>query len=155
VFVKANPTSYWCKAGFGEGFAAVLVFLCLGCGEEVDPACSGAAKTHLADATNDSSVNLLPEPSQWIDVGLVVDTGAFGSWDTVMEGITPVAIVRRDGRFLLYYVGADDYISDLRNIGPAHRAIGVAVSLDGIHWTKPSQTWGRLASNQVDLTECH
>lgn len=79
----------------------------------------------------------LPQTDEWIDVGLVIDAGEAGAWDFIMEGYTPSSIVRRDGRYYLYYVGADDYIADLRNLGPAHRSLGVAVSDDGIEWQKP------------------
>jgi hypothetical protein len=79
---------------------------------------------------------LLPDPDAWIGAGLALDTGPFGSWDTIMEGITPAAVQRRHGAFLLYYVGARDYITALDNVGPADRAIGVATSPDGINWTK-------------------
>ena len=78
----------------------------------------------------------LPEASEWIDAGLVLDAGGFGAWDALMEGHTPAAVIRRDGTYLLYYVGADDYFADLRNIGPAHRSLGVATSEDGINWSK-------------------
>ena len=117
---------------------AGCIVLCLGCGQSTDSSCNKIRDRAFRGDSRDSSSGLLPEPTQWIDVGLVIDTGTFGSWDTVMEGITPSAVVRRNGMFFLYYVGADDYIADLNNIGPAHRSIGVAVSQDGFHWTKPA-----------------
>ncbi|HSH76094.1 MAG TPA: LamG-like jellyroll fold domain-containing protein, partial [Longimicrobiales bacterium] len=79
----------------------------------------------------------LPDPERWLDVGLVLDAGGFGAWDAFMEGYTPSSVILLDGSFYLYYVGADDYIPDLRNIGPSHRSLGVAVSQDGIRWSKP------------------
>lgn len=79
----------------------------------------------------------LQASGRWVDVGLVLDAGGPGAWDAFMEGYTPASIILREGVYHLYYVGADDYIADLRNIGPSHRSLGVAVSEDGIRWSKP------------------
>lgn len=79
----------------------------------------------------------VPPPSDWIDRGLVLDTGAHGrAWDVLMEGMTPSALVKRGDTFLLYYVGSPDYIDDPANVGPKDRAIGVATSADLVRWTK-------------------
>ncbi|MCC6629862.1 MAG: Ig-like domain-containing protein, partial [Chloroflexi bacterium] len=47
--------------------------------------------------------------------------------------------------YYLYYVGSDNYISQLNNIGPGNRFVGVATSADGVNWTKhasnPILTW--------------
>jgi hypothetical protein len=110
------------------------------------PAAGGTATGGSGGEHNDGAVCpdqtaldvlALPEPSDFVDLGLAVDTGAFGSWDTLMEGYTPAAVVQKDGTFYLYYIGSDDYIADLANIGPAHRSLGVAASGNGIVFTKP------------------
>jgi hypothetical protein len=135
--MKLNRYSSSRRCCFRDCVVAGCIVLYLGCGQSTDSSCDKTRDGAFRSDSRDSSSGLLPEPAQWIDAGLVIDTGTFGSWDTVMEGITPSAVVRRNGTFFLYYVGADDYIADLNNIGPAHRSIGVAVSQDGIHWTKP------------------
>ena len=72
----------------------------------------------------------MPHAEDWTDYGLVIDASPFGEgWDVLFEGGTPAGLVRRGNLFYLYYIGADDYIADKDNIGPAHRAIGVATSI--------------------------
>jgi hypothetical protein len=81
--------------------------------------------------------SLIPAASDWTDYGLVIDATPFGQgWDVLFEGGTPAALVKKDGTYYLYYVGADDYISQKDNIGPSHQFIGVATSSDGVNWTK-------------------
>lgn len=109
-------------------FVLGLAFVTLGCARDA-PECDD-------ETVADSILALLPMDDDWTDVGVVLDTGPPGSWDLIMEGITPSSIVRREDTYYLYYVGADEYIADLENVGPAHRAVGVAMSKDGLHWTK-------------------
>jgi hypothetical protein len=79
----------------------------------------------------------IPAATDWIDLGLAVDAAYFTKgWDSIFEGITPCAIVKKDNLYYGYYVAADNYITDLNNIGPSNRSIGVVTSPDGINWTK-------------------
>jgi hypothetical protein len=79
----------------------------------------------------------LPAASDWTDYGLVIDVAPFGQgWDALFEGATPAALLKHDGTYYLYYIGADDYIAQLNNLGPANRSIGVATSTDAVNWTK-------------------
>src|SRR5262245_934369 len=79
----------------------------------------------------------IPAQSAWTDYGLVLDAAPFGQgWDTFYEDYTPIALLKKDGTYFLYYSGADNYISQRDNVGPAHRELGVATSADGVHWTK-------------------
>jgi predicted GH43/DUF377 family glycosyl hydrolase len=57
-------------------------------------------------------------------VNPVLDLGSFGSWDA-MHVLTPVVIFT-DSTHLMWYTGADG----------STRRIGLARSLDGMHWTK-------------------
>jgi hypothetical protein len=79
----------------------------------------------------------IPSQSAWVDRGVVIQAGPLGqAWDAIFEGYTPGSIVQKDGVMYLYYVGGDNYISQLDNIGPSNRNLGVATSTDGINWTK-------------------
>jgi len=77
----------------------------------------------------------IPEQGDWTLQGIALEAGAAGAWDSRLYGqISPSAVVKKDGTWLLYYVGADgDRGSDG---GPSNRALGVATSSDGIHFTK-------------------
>lgn len=127
VVERANPVA----AAWALATAALLVVACGQAPVTCDEGSAASSDEGVAAATV-----VLPEPGDWTDLGPVLDTGPFGAWDALMEGITPSAIVRRDGRFLLYYVGSHDYIADTANVGPAGRALGVATSDDGLTWTK-------------------
>jgi hypothetical protein len=79
----------------------------------------------------------LPAASDWTDYRLAVDASPFGQgWDVLFEGATPAALVKKQNTYYLYFIGADNYISRLDNIGPSHQAIGLATSPDGVNWTK-------------------
>jgi hypothetical protein len=77
----------------------------------------------------------IPKQSDWVNQGVVLTNGGPGSWDARLYGqISPCAVVKIDGTYFLYYIGADgDRSSDG---GPRHRALGVATSLDGINFSK-------------------
>ena len=79
-----------------------------------------------------------PLMADWIERGIVLSAGPKESWDARLHGmITPCSVIKKDGIYFLYYLGADgDRSSDS---GPRHRALGVAVSTDGIHFTKYSR----------------
>lgn len=79
----------------------------------------------------------VPKQSDWLDRGIVLQSGPPGSWDARLGGmISPCTVVKKDGTYFLYYIGADGNRST--DGGPRHRALGVATSTDGINFTKYS-----------------
>ena len=77
----------------------------------------------------------IPAQEDWTRQGLAIEAGEAGSWDARLYGqISPSTVLKKDGRWLLYYVGADGDRST--DGGPRHRALGVATSEDGIRFTK-------------------
>lgn len=80
---------------------------------------------------------MMPEQSDWTDQGVAITEGPLGSWDMRLGGmISPCTVVKKDGTYFLYYIGADGNRST--DGGPRHRALGVATSTDGINFTKYS-----------------
>jgi len=91
--------------------------------------------TISVDAKAQMAVDI-PIQSDWEDLGVVLQAGPPGSWDVRLEGaISPCAVVKKDGTYFLYYIGADGN-RVLSDFGPRHRALGVATSADGINFTK-------------------
>jgi len=79
----------------------------------------------------------IPEQSDWVDRGVVLSPGQQGSWDVRLGGmISPATVVKKNGVYFLYYIGADGNRSS--DGGPRHRALGVATSKDGIRFEKYS-----------------
>jgi hypothetical protein len=77
----------------------------------------------------------IPRQGDWTDHGIILSQGAPGSWDTRLEGaISPATMVKKNGTYFLYYIGADGNRST--DGGPRHRALGVATSNDGINFTR-------------------
>ena len=82
-----------------------------------------------------SSATSFPQQSKWENHGIVLQPGPPGSWDVRLEGaISPATAIKKGNTYFLYYVGADGDRST--DGGPRHRALGVAISTDGIHFTK-------------------
>jgi hypothetical protein len=75
-----------------------------------------------------------PRSEDWVDCGTVLQAGEKGAWDAILWGGFASSIVKRGDRYLLYYQGSDDYHETEHTV--MHRAIGVATSTDGIHFTK-------------------
>jgi len=76
----------------------------------------------------------IPKQSDWTLVGNVFERGASHSWDARLHGqISPCSLVKKDGVYYLYYIGAD---GNRKDGGPAHRALGVAIGADGICFKK-------------------
>jgi hypothetical protein len=74
-----------------------------------------------------------PEAGEWVDRGTILEAGS--GWDLRLTGaISPCTVIKKDGLFYLYYIGADGDRST--DGGPRHRALGVATSQDGITFTK-------------------
>lgn len=92
-----------------------------------------AADTATTTQPPDTAVPL-PEPSDWVDYGPVMETGGEGAWDFQWAGLTPASVIKKDGTYYFYYVASDGPRSF--DGGPRHRAIGVATSPDGIRFTK-------------------
>jgi len=77
----------------------------------------------------------IPKAEEWSQEQVVLEAGPKGSWDARLFGqISPCTVVKREDTFFLYYVGADG--NRTTDGGPAHRALGVATSKDGIHFEK-------------------
>lgn len=59
--------------------------------------------------------------------GNVIDVGADGTWDS--SAVADPYVIEHNGKYYMYYLGANEV--DIQRLG-------VAVSTDGIHWTKNS-----------------
>lgn len=86
----------------------------------------------------------IPAQSDWTDYGTIFYQGEPGEWDHYLYGGFTNTIVKKDDVFYLYYQGASDYRTTFDE-GVMWRAIGVAISSDGINFTKhngnPVITW--------------
>jgi hypothetical protein len=74
--------------------------------------------------------------SDWTNRGPtgIEASGVLGRWNYRLDGaISPIAAIKRDGTYYLYYIGADGNRSS--DGGPRHRALGVATSCDGLSYT--------------------
>jgi len=79
----------------------------------------------------------IPANADWTDHGVVLSEGPSGSWDKRFHGaLSPCKVVKKGGTYFLYYIAA--YGDRSTDGGPRHRALGVATSSDGIHFTKYS-----------------
>ena len=77
----------------------------------------------------------IPKQADWTDHGPILTPGPAGAWDVRLDGmISPCAVVKKDGTYFLYYIGADGNRSS--DGGPRHRALGVATSTDGFTFVK-------------------
>jgi hypothetical protein len=92
----------------------------------------------------------LPQQGDWTDHGQILQSGAEGDWDLYLWGGFASSIVKKDGKYYLYYQGSNGY--DEVEDTVKYRAIGVATSDDGIHFTKhpsnPVLTW--FPQNQLE-----
>ena len=78
---------------------------------------------------------IFPPQSSWVEHGPILEPGPPGAWDVRLHGaISPATVIKKDGIYFLYYIGADGDRST--DGGPRHRALGVATSSDGIHFGK-------------------
>jgi hypothetical protein len=85
---------------------------------------------------------VLPEPNiripaqeDWMDHGIILESGAQGEWDLYLWGGFAFSVIKKDGTYYLYYQGSSDYRTEYDET-VLWRAIGVATSQDGIHFTK-------------------
>jgi hypothetical protein len=76
----------------------------------------------------------IPAQADWVDHGLIFTHGAAGQWDNILWGGFAGCITKKDGLFHLYYQGSDGY--DEVEGSVSHRAIGLAISSDGLNFQK-------------------
>ncbi len=87
------------------------------------------------DDDSDEVEYAIPAQEDWTEQGIALVAGGPGEWDARLHGqISPCSVVKKDGTYLLYYVGADGDRST--DGGPRRRALGVATSSDGITFAK-------------------
>lgn len=78
----------------------------------------------------------IPSEQDWASKGIALNKGSSSSWDSNLVGaLTPTTMVKKSGKYFLYYIGARGYTDD--TWGP-NRALGVATSTDGINFIKYS-----------------
>lgn len=91
----------------------------------------------------------IPANADWTDHGIILSEGPSGSWDRRFSGmLSPCTVVKKGGTFFLYYIGADGNRST--DGGPRHRALGVATSPDGFHFTKRGRILTYLPHNNEE-----
>jgi hypothetical protein len=86
----------------------------------------------------------IPAQEDWEDKGIILEAGVQGEWDLYLWGGFAFSVIKKDGTYYLYYQGSSDYRTEFDET-VMWRAIGVATSTDGIHFTKyegnPLLTW--------------
>ena len=86
----------------------------------------------------------LPDPDDWVDYGTIFSAGAEGEWDHLLWGGFAASVVKKDNLYYLYYQGSEYYQGE-PDESVMWRAIGAAVSSDGINFKKysgnPVLTW--------------
>jgi hypothetical protein len=86
----------------------------------------------------------IPAQSDWVDYGIILEAGAEGEWDLYLWGGFAFSVIKKTDTYYLYYQGSSDYRTEFDET-VLWRAIGVATSPDGIHYTKyegnPVLTW--------------
>lgn len=90
----------------------------------------------------------IPTLNDWQAGSLAFSHGAEGEWDFYLWGGFANSLIKKNNTYYLYYQGSPSYNDQCDSV--AHRAIGVATSTDGIHWTKSDQnpilTWSSQGS---------
>lgn len=98
---------------------------------------------HAETQTPESSIHI-PAQSDWVDYGTILEAGGEGEWDLYLWGGFAFSVLKRDDTYYLYYQGSSDYRTEFDET-VLWRAIGVATSKDGMHFTKyegnPILTW--------------
>ena len=77
----------------------------------------------------------IPQQADWVDYGTIIEAGGEGEWDYYLWGGFAFSVIKKDDTYLLYYQGSSDYRTEYDET-VLWRAIGVATSRDGIHFTK-------------------
>jgi hypothetical protein len=108
----------------------------------------GQSRTHDAAPTAaiqapESNIRV-PAQSDWVDYGTIFEAGEEDDWDLYLWGGFVFSVLKIDESYYLYYQGSSDYRTEFDET-VLWRAIGVAVSKDGVHFTKyeanPVLTW--------------
>ena len=76
----------------------------------------------------------IPSMDDWQEVTVAFSHGAEGEWDHYIWGGFANSLIKRGNTYYLYYQGATSYDEPCGDV--TYRAIGLATSTDGIHWTK-------------------
>lgn len=86
----------------------------------------------------------IPAQEDWVDHGIILDAGTQGEWDLYLWGGFAFSVIKNNSTYYLYYQGSSDYRREFDET-VLWRAIGVATSTDGHHFTKyegnPILTW--------------
>jgi hypothetical protein len=86
----------------------------------------------------------IPAQDDWVDQGIILEAGTQGEWDLYLWGGFAFSVIKKDDVYYLYYQGSSDYRTEFDET-VLWRAIGVATSTDGIHFSKyesnPILTW--------------
>ena len=106
--------------------------------------CSGIVPAQLIFDFRNQSDLLLPSQTDWVDQGIILEAGLEGEWDYYLWGGFAFSVLKRRGTYYLYYQGSSDYRTEFDET-VLWRAIGLATSRDGIHFSKythnPIVTW--------------
>lgn len=91
--------------------------------------------TRLPETERPGATIYIPSQSDWVDYGTILEAGTQGEWDYYLWGGFAFSVIKKDGIYYLYYQGASDYRTEYDET-VLWRAIGVATSSDGIHFSK-------------------
>lgn len=91
-----------------------------------------------------SSVEV-PAQSDWTDHGVIISLGPPGSWDHRLDGALTTALMKKDGTYFFYYIGAS---GDRGDGGPAFRKLGVITCPASADCTSAGN-WTRYAGNPI------
>jgi hypothetical protein len=78
----------------------------------------------------------IPAITDWVDCGTVLLSGTPDEWDRYLWGGFAASVLKRNGEYLLYYQGSDGYHTAGDTV--TNRAIGLAMSTDGLRFVKHS-----------------
>src|SRR5688572_16112845 len=93
--------------------------------------CTDSVSTQIPETVNFR----IPAQDDWVDQGIILEAGAEREWDYYLWGGFAFSVIKRAGTYYLYYQGSSDYRTEYDET-VLWRAIGVATSSDGTHFTK-------------------
>lgn len=135
------------KSSFHSITTLIFALLMQGCAESTSTQLPNTEvpPTTQIPATVQSETNIrIPTQEEWVDQGIILEAGVQGEWDLYLWGGFAFSVIEKDGTYFLYYQGSSDYRTEYDET-VLWRAIGVATSTDGIHFTKydgnPILTW--------------